>query len=192
MVKAAAALAALAVLLAGCGGTDTQVDEPAETESTVTAGSPSGLPPEYGVPAIADPLDPGRFATDPCALLAPEQRSDLGLPGTEQEELAGTVECLLHPPGDTVTTVQLQLMTDRGLADLVAQCRGANAPAACTTWAPTTVERYPAILDSGRQCRLMVGVAEQAVLLVNDVAEPKCRRVTEIAAAALTTLREEP
>ena len=126
----------------------------------------------------------------PCAMLTPQQRTGFGLPDTEQNELVGTVDCLLHPAGDTVTTVQLQLMTDRGLTDLVAQCRGDNAPGACTTWKPTTVEQYPAILDTGDQCRLMVGVAEQAVLLVNDEAQPECRRATEIATTALTTLRE--
>jgi hypothetical protein len=70
---------------------------------------------------------------------------------------------------------------------------GQNAPAACATWTPTTFERYPAVLDSGGdRCRLMTGVADQAVLLVNDVAQPECRRATEIATVALTTLREAP
>ncbi|HEY0450405.1 DUF3558 family protein [Actinophytocola sp.] len=179
-----AALAALVLLLAGCA------NEPAGDPAVTQPPSASGLPSGYQVPAIADPLDPGRFAADPCALLTPGQRTELGLPDTERNELAGTVECLLHPSGDKVTTVQLQLMTDRGLADLVAQCRGDSAPAACATWAPSTVERYPAVLDTGGQCRLMVGVAEQAVLLVNDEKEPECRRASEIATTALTTLRE--
>jgi hypothetical protein len=53
------------------------------------------------------------------------------------------------------------------------------------------VRRYPAIVDDGGQCRVMVGTAERAVLLVNDVQEPECRRATKIAATALATLREE-
>lgn len=179
-------LAALAVLLAGCS------DGSLDTDPTVTQPPAApGLPSDYEVPPITEPLDPSRFATDPCTLLTPEQRVEFGLPDTEKNELAGTAECLLHPSGDTVITVQLQLMTDRGLADLVAQCRGQNAPAACATWTPTTVEQYPSVLDTGgNQCRLMTGVADQAVLLVNDVAQPECRRATEIATAALTTLRE--
>lgn len=184
-MRVGGALVTLAILLAGCA------DNPLDTASTATQPpTASGLPPDYEVPSITDPLAPGRFATDPCALLAPEQRAEFGLPDTEQNELAGTAECLLHPSGDTVTTVQLQLMTDRGLTDLVAQCRGQNAPASCATWTPTTVEQYPAILDSGAQCRLMIGLADQAVLLVNDVAKPECQRATEIAKTALTTLRE--
>jgi hypothetical protein len=63
-----------------------------------------------------------------------------------------------------VTTVQLTFMTDRGLADLVAQCLTDNTPAACATWEPASVERYPAVLDTGGQCRLMVGIAAKAVL----------------------------
>jgi hypothetical protein len=181
-------LAALAVLLAGCS------DDSPDARADATVAQPSagrGLPPDYEVPPIDDPLNPGRFATDPCALLTPEQRTEFDLPDTERNELSSTVECLLHPSGDAVTTVQLQLMTDRGLADLVAQCRVQNAPAACATWTPTAVEQYPAVLDSGgNQCRLMTGVANHAVLLVNDVAQPECPRATEIATAALTTLRE--
>ena len=177
-----ATLVALALLLASCadGAGEAQNPEPAQ----------SGLPSAYEVPLITAPLDPGVFATDPCGLLTAEDRAGFGLPDTEQKELAGTVECLLHPDGDTVTTVQLQLMTDRGLTDLVAQCHGTNAPATCATWSPTTVQRYPAVMDDGGQCRIMVGVAEQAVLLVNDVTEPGCRRATEIATTALGNLRE--
>jgi hypothetical protein len=178
------ALAALAVLLTGCS------DDSGGAGADDLTGTESGLPSDYEVPPIADPLDPGRFAADPCALLTPEQRTEFGLPDTERNEFAGTVSCLLHSSGDTVTTVQLELMPDRGLPDMVAQCRGQNAPAACSTWAPTSVEQYPAVLDDGGLCRLMVGVAEQAVLLVNDVPEPECQRATEIATAALTTLRE--
>lgn len=180
-MRAAVRAAALAVMLTACS-----------EDAVAPTGSETGLPSKYQVPVIADPLDPGRFAAEPCALLTPEQRNRFGLPDTEQKQLADTVECLLHPRGDSVTTVQLQLMTDRGLADLVAQCRGENAPKACTTWAPATVEQYPAVLDNGARCRLMVGVADQAVLLVNDVDEQECRRATGIATAALTTLREEP
>jgi hypothetical protein len=178
-MRTAAALA-LALLLAGCSGESGDTGNPATTQS--------GLPSGYEVPPIGEPLNPGRFADDPCALLTAEARTGFGLPDTEEKELAGTAECLLHPAGDTVTTAQLQLMTDRGLADLVAQCRSAKACA----WTPTTVDQYPAVLDSGGQCRLMVGVAEQAVLLVNDVTQPECPRATEIATTALATLREEP
>lgn len=179
----AAAMTALALLLAGCAGGSGDAD------SQVTA--PSGLPSGYTVPPVPAPLEPGRFAADPCALLTVEERTGFGLPDTERKELAGTVECLLHPSGDSLTTVQLQVMTDRGLADLVARCHAADAPAACATWAPDTVDGYPAVLDSGGQCRIMVGVAERAVLLVNDVAEPGCGRAGELAATALATLREE-
>ncbi|OLF15701.1 hypothetical protein BU204_19980 [Actinophytocola xanthii] len=185
MAKAGGALAALAVVLVGCSADTGEggADDPVVTPS-------SGLPSDYEVPAIAEPLEPGRFADDPCGLLTAEQRAELDLPDTERTELGGTAECLLHPAGDRITTVQLQLMTDRGLADLVAQCRGDNAPAACATWAPNTVDRYPAIVDDGGQCRVMVGIAEQAVLLVNDLKQPECRRATEVATTALSTLRE--
>lgn len=184
------ALAAFAVLLAA--GLTGCAEEPTDDPTVGTPTSVSGLPEDYEVPAVTDPLDPAPFAADPCALLTASQREGFGLPDTERQELAGDVECLLHPAGDTVTSVQLRLMTDRGLADLVAQCRTDNAPAACATWAPAEVETYPAVLDTGGQCRLMVGIAERAVLLVNDVAESKCPRATDIATAALTTLREGP
>jgi hypothetical protein len=180
-------LAALAILLAGCSD-----DSPGANVDPTGTQPPTaqGLPSDYEVPPIADPLDPGRFATEPCTLLTPAQRTEFGLPDTERNELAGTVECLLRPSGDTITTVQLKLQTGESLADVVAQCRGRNAPVACATWTPTTVEQYPAILDSGNLCRLMTGIADQTVLLVNDVAQPECRRATEITTAALAALRE--
>ena len=180
-LKAGGILAALAILLAGCS------DDSSAGDTDPTA---PGLPSDYEVPPVTDPLDLGGFATDPCALLTPAQRTEFGLPDTERNELAGTVECLLHPSGDMITTVQLKLLIDESLADAVAQCRVQNAPAACATWTPTTVEGYPAILDSGNLCRLMTGIADRAVLLVNDVAQPECRRAIDITTAALAALRE--
>ncbi|MCT2583719.1 DUF3558 domain-containing protein [Actinophytocola gossypii] len=177
-------VAVVLLVLAGCADSEAGQARP-EALPTQT-----GLPADYEAPTIADPLEPGRFANDPCALLSEERRIELGLPDAERKERFGTFECLLHPPGDRITTVQVKLMLDRGLADLVEMCRGEYAPESCESWGPTEVERYPAILDTGGLCRLMTGVAERMVVLVVTLEEPGCRKATEISETAVATLRE--
>ena len=86
------------------------------------------------MPAIVGALEPGPFAMEPCALLTEERRAELGLPDAERKERFGTFECLLHPSGDKITTVQLKLLLDQGLTGLVEGCRGEYAPASCKTW----------------------------------------------------------
>jgi len=177
------------VLLAGCGGA-----EPATTPTATPTATPTeeptttraGLPDDYRVPDIADPLEPGVFLANPCSLLSVSQRAEVGLPVAEQSP--GVDTCVLGTERNPARPVELQILED-SLVDLVDQCRADDT---CATWTPTTVEEHPALLDTADACRLMVGLTDERTLVVNDLPESPCERAVTIAELSMEELRTGP
>jgi hypothetical protein len=201
-VKAApfAVIALAGAVAAGCAGNPGTPTSP----GTTTASSAS-----LAVPAVSNPLDASRFGDAPCGLIPEQQARGLGLPFAREERTGSRVACTWHAdqtnpsPVDALTvTVQ----TDSGLAAIARQCRGRTE---CDSWTMATITGYPAIRANAQLeskyglCRLFVGIADNAAILITDgdldairkgatqgdAGGPRCDRADHAATIALQTLK---
>lgn len=142
--------AALALGVAGCSG------GPAPAPAPASAGVPS---------IVGDPLDLSRAATDPCALLRPDQLAQYHLrtPGTPA---AGPV------PGCGWSPVAAGLPDYRAAVDLRSGGLAALYRHRPPAFAATTVSEYPAVHTAATpadlrrgHCVVEVGVAGDTLLV---------------------------
>jgi hypothetical protein len=166
-----------------------------------STGQPTSAPPTMmstlDIPKVSKPLGIKDFATDPCGLLTDANRAELGLPTTAKDSTA----CHMYTgPAEPkpLAFLGVQVMADRGLAAIYAQC-GTSASARCDTWALDSVNGYPLIRANGDterkygSCKQFLGVSDQAVILINDVrtgqaTAPDCARSDRVAAMVTANL----
>jgi hypothetical protein len=151
------------------------------------------------IPAVSKPLDTKAFIADPCGLLTEANRMEIGLPTATKDNAS----CNLHtgPAGASpLEFLRIQVMADRGLADIQAQC-GTSASARCDTWSVDSVNGYPLLRANGEterrygSCKEFLGVSDNAVVLINDVrtgkaTNPDCTRSDKVAAMVITKLSQ--
>lgn len=187
---------ACAVALAGCGGSDGgAAREPREPSEAGKA--------DLDIPDVRAPLDVSRFAKDPCALVGPAQRAEIGLPDTTYDAGENPSRCDLQVDGgkpDPVNYQRIVVMPDGGLRDAYGQC-GVVESIDCSQWTVGEVGGYPTIRANGEpearhgMCRLYLGVADDAQVAIIDVRVdpdadgPDCDRAEKSAAEVLAALR---
>ncbi|MGQ0839854.1 DUF3558 family protein [Actinokineospora sp.] len=188
------ALVLAALLAAGCSSSSPTAAGP--------AASGSSRPSTLDIPAVPAPLDAKAFADDPCTLFGDAQRAELALAVSRVDDSAGRKACdLSADPGNPrpLEFLRVQVMSDRGLAVLYAQC-GSSASARCDTWSTATVDGYPLIRANGEteakygSCKQFLGISDRSVILLNDVragsaTAPDCARADRAAAMILAKLK---
>ncbi len=151
---------------------------------------------------MAEPLDASRFLADPCAVLTSAQLARFqvsrpGKPDTESE-IAKRVGPLCSWRADTEDAgsigVTWQVGNKNGLADLY------RIRDRYEYFNPTTVDGYPAVFKDSSDyraegvCKVSVGVSDSLTFTADEHgaldAQGACDRVVRIAAAVLTTLKE--
>lgn len=183
--------ASVVAVVSGCGG---------------SAGGSAGSPPmssvgRLDIPRVSEPLDVGRFATDPCALVGVSDRSALGLPDTSYDATENPAGCDLQVDGDRpdpVDYLRIVVTPDGGLRDVYAQCEVVKS-IDCSRWSLDSIDGYPVLRANGPEaehgvCRLYLGVADDAQIAIVDVRAaaadgPDCERADRSAADILATLR---
>ena len=194
----------VSVLLAGTActtqadGTPTPGPTSAPSETTTTPSED----PTFGAPRVTDPLDATRFLTEPCTVLGQAQLAtfDVSRPGIPTTtgavaEHAGPY-CSWHAATELASTIGVGFLTgnENGLSDTY---RGRDQ---FDYFVPTTVDGYPAVFvdgsdgrDNGR-CNITVGINDQLAFRATEQgrldAQGSCDRAKQVAAAALTTLKE--
>lgn len=188
----AVAIVACAVTMAGCGDSDVSPSEGRETR-----------PADLTIPRVRDPLEVSKFANNPCALVGPAERAEIGLPDTVYDAEENSARCDLQVDGDKPDPVHYQrivVMQDGGLRDAYAQC-GVIKSLDCSQWTVGDVDGYPTIRANGEpeakhgMCRLYLGIADDAQVAIIDVQfdpnadGPDCDRAEKSAAGVLAALR---
>jgi hypothetical protein len=176
------------VVAAGCSGGSERASSGPATSSTAPA-----------IPPVVHPLEVSGFAADPCALLGESQRHELGLPAAGRGSDAGSSTCDLHADParkDSSNYLRLVVFEGAGLADQYKQCGTLD----CSQWTIDDIDGYPVVRATDEMtakygsCKLLVGVADDAVVAVIDVKidpsadGPECDRADQAASMALATL----
>ncbi|MFC4854604.1 DUF3558 domain-containing protein [Actinophytocola glycyrrhizae] len=194
----------VSVLLAGTACT-TQADgtpTPGPTSAPSETTTKPSEDPADGAPRVADPLDATRFLTEPCTVLSQTQLAtfDVSRPGipTTTGAIAENVGpfCAWHAATELASLIGVGFLTgnESGLSDTY---RGRDQ---FDYFIPTTVNGYPAVFaddpdqrDSGT-CNITVGISDTLAISVSEQglldAQGSCDRAKQVAAAALTTLKE--
>lgn len=200
MWSSVAGVVTVAVLAAGCS-----VQENGSPTARPTTGmSESSAPSEderYGAPPVDTPLDATTFLADPCAVLSQTQLAafDVSRPGiaTTTGAVAETVGpfCIWHADPDLGSTIGVGFETGNknGLSDTY---RGRGQ---FEYFEATTVGGYPAVYASGPdlrssgECLIAVGISDSLVFNASEQgrldAEGSCDRASQVATAALATLK---
>ena len=191
----AVAIVVFTVAPTGCADSDGAPREPSETSKTGKA--------DLSIPSVHDPLDVSDFAKQPCSLIGPAARAEIGLPDSVYTPAENPARCDLQVDGDKPDPVNYQrivVMLDGGLRDAYAQC-GVVKSIDCSQWTVGEVDGYPTIRANGKpeakygMCRLYLGVADDAQVAIIDVRVdpdadgPDCERAEKSAVEVLAALR---
>lgn len=180
MRRTAIALCTL-TLLAGCTSTSADGDEPAPTTPSY---------PQFGAPAVTDPLDAGPLATDPCPSLTAAEQTNLGVGDPTPTEATDGVTCAYG--SDLLALTVFFSNRPSGLSFLY----GMHDDGAWGHWYPTEVDGYPAVeydhAERTETCSVAVGLSDTRYFSVSAAASPGgefCVRAKTVAALVLATVK---
>lgn len=157
---------------------------------------------QNGAPKVADPIEAGRFVSNPCLALTSEQAKTLGATKPGKKETTGTIAETAGPScdwhnSDNLTSFSLGFLTgnENGLADLYL----GNKQGDFAYFEPVRVDGYPGVYasnidarDAGN-CGLNIGISEKLhFLIVTQGYEGKadsCGAARDVASAALKTMK---
>ena len=190
----AVVMSATLTVLGGCAAA-----QPASPSPDPTQVSPPSS--RLNIPTVPQPLDASALTADPCGLLSEANRAELGLPTDAQDNTAGRIACDLHsgaPGSKPLEYVRIQVMSDRGLTGIYAQC-GTSASARCDTWTLDSLAGYPLIRANGEterrfgSCKQFLGISDRATILINEVktgrsTAPDCGRADRVATMVVENL----
>lgn len=198
----------IALTLASCSdsragmpvATDTPGGTIGPTPSSVETGATGGT--RYGAPRVVQPLDAGKFLTQPCAALTTQQLGMFNLPTQGKPDTDSPIAKNSGPSckwinSDTATGVGLgfTIGNKNGLADLY---RAHEEGKWTGYWEETTVSGYPGVFHdvtdarSRGSCNLAVGISETLAFRVGTdgrLKEQSCDFAKQVAAAVVATVK---
>lgn len=190
-----AVLAAVVILGTACSSGESGTPVPATSAPSATADGPADTP------AVENPLDLASFLPEPCAVLTQPQLATLGVTGGGEPTTTGATAESVGPWCTWLTTgtgkvisVGFLTLNEDGMATVYDKRDDYKY------FEPTTVEDYPAVFaepvdhrDNG-SCNIFVGISDTTVYRAATQGESDaasaCDRAKQVAAAALTTIRE--
>ncbi|RLK59789.1 DUF3558 domain-containing protein [Actinokineospora cianjurensis] len=180
-------LVGLTALASGC----TEAGSPMPSTSTTAPATTR----EYGAPGVHEPIAPGRFRKDPCAVLTPEQSGGLGWEpeGTAHKLESNDPYCDWDNEKTLETFVFGWLASNSGgLDDTYRVFKNDTG-----YFEPVVIEGYPGVFHFSEDlrprghCNLVVGIRDELTFHVDgDGDGPEvCDTVREMAVLAITTMK---
>jgi hypothetical protein len=199
---AAAVVAALGIMLAGCTSEAPGTASPAPT----TAGS-SSAPADPNVPKVPAPLDVSKYVGDPCSIvpaaaLSALRFTDAGKSQAFEGGQGAGPNCgwQIRGDGQSMQVIIATVNRDQGTGGLAGLYAAHQSGQLLKFLEPAPdVEGYPAIYIDTRDrrpagnCSLDVGVADDLAIAVNSGGyqgqQDSCDAVQQVAAAVIKTLK---
>ncbi|MBM7771497.1 hypothetical protein JOD54_001701 [Actinokineospora baliensis] len=179
----------MAALLAACSVPGTPIAGSSGAPSSTTSDT------DGASLKVKDPIEPGRFLAEPCAVLTRSQSTGLGWEGEGTPHKAGQKNASCDWDAKNLANYSFGWLDEynQSIADTYRVFKDNSA-----YFEPTTINGYPAVFHDGTDnrkyghCNLVVGIRDNLTFHVNSFGATEtdaCKTLREMATLAITNIK---